>query len=84
MSTVKPINSVNIDQYIVLALKHAEYEENEDGTWTVTIPVLPGVVTYGETKEEATEMAKDAIRSWVEVARQFKDEVPEIDGCVDP
>jgi antitoxin HicB len=31
------------------------------GTYTVTVPALPGVVTQGRTVEEAIAMAKDAI-----------------------
>ena len=83
MSTVRPVNSVNIEHYIIAALKYAEYEENEDGTWTVTVPILPGVVTYGETKEEATEMLKDAVRNWVEVAEQCGDPIPDIEDRAD-
>lgn len=80
MSTTKPISSVNIDKYVALALKHAEYIQNDDGTWKVKIPVLPGLITFGETKEEAKEMAEDAVMGWVEIAKQFGDEIPDIDG----
>jgi len=38
----------------------------EEGGYTVTVPVLPGVATQGETGEEAIAMAKDAIRLHVE------------------
>ncbi len=30
-----------------------EIEREEDGRWIAEIPELPGVVTYGTTKEEA-------------------------------
>jgi predicted RNase H-like HicB family nuclease len=33
-----------------------------EGGYTVTCPALPGLVTYGETLEEARSMAADAIR----------------------
>ncbi len=84
LSTIRPISSVNIQQYIQLALKHAEYSENEDGTWTVEIPILPGLVTSGDTREEAKEMAADAVRGWVELAKKFGDPIPEIEGRIDP
>ena len=61
MSTAKTVGSITIKQYITLALKHAEYIQNEDGTWTVKIPILPGLITFGETKKEAMEMAEDAV-----------------------
>ncbi len=84
MSTTKPTSSVSIDQYVASALKRAEYTQNDDGTWTVKISVLPGLITFGETKEEAKEMAEDAVRGWVEMAKRFGDEIPEIDGCAVP
>ena len=82
MSKTKPISSVSIDRYVDLALKHAEYIQNDDGTWTVKVPALPGLITFGETKEEAKIMAEDAVRGWIEIAKQFGDEIPEIDGFV--
>jgi len=82
MSVTKSNSSVSIDRYVDLALKHAEYIQNDDRTWTVKIPVLPGLITFGETKEEAKEMAEDAVRGWIDIAKQFGDEIPEIDGFV--
>jgi predicted RNase H-like HicB family nuclease len=35
--------------------------DEEEGGYTVTVPALPGIVTQGETLEEAIEMARDAI-----------------------
>jgi hypothetical protein len=32
-----------------------------DGTYTVIVPSLPGCLTFGDTIEEALEMAKEAI-----------------------
>ncbi len=81
MSTTKPTSSVSIDQYVASALKRAEYIRNDNGTWTIKISILPGLITFGETKKEAKEMAEDAVRGWIEIAKQFRDEIPEIDGC---
>ncbi|GBC84710.1 hypothetical protein HRbin11_01143 [bacterium HR11] len=72
---------VSFEQYVQLALSHARYSRNEDGTWTVVVPVLPGCITWGKTRDEAVEMAKDAIEAWVLTALRFGDEIPEIDGC---
>ena len=72
---------VNFEQYVRLALSHAKFSQNEDGSWTVQIPVLPGCVTWGATRSEAVEMAKDAIEAWIMTALRFRDEVPVIDGC---
>ena len=38
----------------------------EDGTYTVTVPALPGIVTQGSSIEEAIAMAKDAIELHLE------------------
>lgn len=81
MSISRRISTVGIKQYINLALNHAEYIQNDDGTWTVKIPVIPGLITFGETKEEARVMAEDAVRGWIKIAKQFGDKIPEIDGC---
>jgi antitoxin HicB len=41
-------------------------EPAEEGRYVVTCPALPGLVTEGDTLEEAREMAKDAIRAYLE------------------
>ena len=40
-----------------------------DGGFVVSVPDLPDVVSEGETREEALEMAKDAIEGYLEVMR---------------
>ncbi len=37
-----------------------------DGGYVVTCPTLPGLVTGGDTLEEARAMAADAIRGYIE------------------
>jgi antitoxin HicB len=36
-----------------------------EGGFTVTVPALPGCVTYGETLDEARLMASDAIQGYL-------------------
>ncbi len=38
------------------------YEPAEEGGYIVTVPASPGLVTEGDTLEEAKEMAEDAIK----------------------
>ena len=38
------------------------FEPAEEGGFVVTCPALPGLVTEGDTMEEARAMAQDAIR----------------------
>ncbi len=47
----------------------AFYEPAEEGGYVVTIPALPGCVTQGETFEEASRMARDAIKGYVALLR---------------
>jgi predicted RNase H-like HicB family nuclease len=48
-----------------------------EGGYTVTCPTLPGLVTYGETLEEARAMAADAIRGYIECLREDGEPTPE-------
>ena len=50
------------------------FEPAEEGGFTVTCPALPGLVTEGDSLEEAREMAADAIRGYIESLR--KDHLP--------
>ena len=36
------------NEYVRLALSYAVFSRNEDGSWTVEVPVLPGCITWGE------------------------------------
>jgi predicted RNase H-like HicB family nuclease len=47
-----------------------------EGGYVVTCPTLPGLVTGGETLEEAREMAADAIRGYVESLEKNGEPVP--------
>ena len=49
----------------------------EDGGYTVTVPMLPGCVTEGDTVDEALAMAKDAISLWIESLEELNQSVPE-------
>ncbi|MEI2689282.1 MAG: type II toxin-antitoxin system HicB family antitoxin [Anaerolineae bacterium] len=69
---------LNLNDYVRLALNHAEFVKNDDSSWTVEIPVLPGCVTWGETRAEAALMAEDAVQGWLVTALRFGDKIPEI------
>lgn len=81
VDAMKQAIKVTFERYMELALSYARFSQNEDGTWTVEVPVLPGCVTWGTTRSEAVEMAKDAIEAWIITALRFGDEIPAIDGC---
>lgn len=46
------------------------FEPAEEGGFVVTCPALPGLVTEGDTLEEARAMAQDAIRGYLESLRE--------------
>jgi len=54
----------------------AFFEANERGGYTVTVPVLPGLVTEGKNLEHARDMAKDAIRCYIEGLKKAKEPIP--------
>lgn len=45
-------------------------EHNEEGSWTVTCPVLPGCISEGETKQEALAQIRDAISLYLRAVRK--------------
>jgi len=52
----------------------------ENPAWTgyqVTVPLLPGLITYGRTLEEAREMARDAIKCHLEGLRKAGEPIPD-------
>lgn len=47
-----------------------------EGGYTVLVPALPEVVTFGENEEEALRMAHEAIEVALQVRRDEGDEIP--------
>lgn len=41
-----------------------------EGGFTVVVPALPGCITYGDSFDEAVEMAKDAIQLCLEELKE--------------
>lgn len=52
------------------------YTSEPGGGFTVTVPSLPGCVTYGKDLNEAKKMAKDAIRLYLESLKKHKEAIP--------
>jgi predicted RNase H-like HicB family nuclease len=48
-------------------------KKEPEGGYTVIIPSLPGFVSYGDTTEEAVEVAKYAIELYLEGQREYDD-----------
>jgi len=54
-------------------------EPAEEGGYTVYVPSLPGCVSEGDTYQEALDNIREVIQGWLEVAREFGDEIPASD-----
>ena len=51
------------------------FRPEPEGGFTVTVPALPGCITYGKNLEDAKEMAEDAIKAYLlEASHLFSDE----------
>ena len=56
------------------------FSPEPEGGYTVTCPALPGLVTYGETLDEARTMARDAMEGLIEVMLEHGESIPESDA----
>jgi predicted RNase H-like HicB family nuclease len=56
------------------------YWSTEDQAFVAEVPELPGCCAHGSTQEAALANAQDAIRLWVDTAKEFGDPVPEPKG----
>ena len=48
-----------------------------EGGFTVSVPVLPGCITYGEDIDDAIKMAKEAIELYIEELQERGETVPD-------
>jgi predicted RNase H-like HicB family nuclease len=56
------------------------YWSNEDEAFVAEVPELPGCAAHGETQDAALRNAQDAIRLWINTAKEFGDPIPEPKG----
>ncbi len=59
-------------EYVYPAIFH----KNEDGTYTVTYPNLPGCISEGKTLGNAFFMAQSALKQWISYLTDKKMELP--------
>ena len=52
------------------------FDPEPEGGFTVTVPSLPGCITYGETLDEARAMAAEAIEVHIEGLRKAGEPIP--------
>ena len=68
----KNIKSVGAKEYRYTVL----FEPLEEGGYNVVVPAIPEICTFGETLQEAREMARDAFRCYLESAIRTGEEIP--------
>lgn len=61
-----------------------ELEALEEGGFSVTVPALPGCVTWGESFDHAVAMAKEAIEMWLMELSEHGEPIPEERGATRP
>ena len=54
-----------------------ELQPESEGGYTITVPSLPGCISYGETFEKAMEMIKEAMEGWLAVAKEEGVPIPD-------
>ena len=71
------INNTNVMKSIHYNLI---FRPEPEGGFTVTVPALPGCITYGRDLHEAQSMAYDAIRAYLGSLKKHNQSVPSDDG----
>ena len=58
------------------------HKETEGG-YNVSVPALPGCITYGEDVDEAISMAKEAIELYIEELQERSEAIPEYSNTLE-
>ncbi len=56
------------------------YWSNEDDAFIAEVPELSGCMAHGSSPEKALKNAQEAIRLWIDTAKEFGDSIPEPKG----
>ncbi len=51
--------------------------KEDQGKYTITVPALPGCVTYGNNIDDASNMAKEAIELYIEELKSRNEFIPD-------
>lgn len=54
----------------------AIFEQNSDGSYTITYPDLPGCISEGKSLGNAIDMAQKALSQWIEYLLDDNDAIP--------
>ena len=53
-----------------------DFEQEDDGSWSVDIPAIPACAAWGDTREEALENLQDLTQAYLEVLLEYGDPLP--------
>ena len=53
---------------------------DDDDAYVVDVPELPGCKAHGDTQSQALQNAQEAIKLWIDTAKEFGDPIPEPKG----
>ena len=54
-----------------------------EGGYTVTVPSLPGGITYGENVDDAIANAREAIELYIESLKEHGEDIPTEEGTLE-
>ena len=63
-------------EYIQAALKLAEYDTLEDGSYVATVEGLQGVIAIGDSIEECRRDLIEVIEGWIALRLKLGDSIP--------
>jgi len=67
-------------EYIQAALKLAEYDTLEDGSYVATVEGLQGVIAIGDSIEECRRDLIEVIEGWIVLRLKLGDSIPPLQG----
>jgi predicted RNase H-like HicB family nuclease len=69
-----------LNDYMDKAMRHAHYEQIEDGTIFATIPGFDGLWANAPTNEECAKELREVLEGWILLGIAHHDDLPEVDG----
>jgi len=69
-----------LSDYMDKAMRHAQYEHIEDGTYFATIPGFEGLWANGSTEQECKRELREVLEGWILLGIAHHDTLPEVEG----
>jgi predicted RNase H-like HicB family nuclease len=69
-----------LTEYIQAALRQANYEILEDGTFYADVPEMKGLYANASTLEACREELKESLEEWIVLGLQLGHTLPVLDG----